>query len=122
MSNEYFYELLDNWVTSAGEPGGNKFYFVIDVWDCGTFLVPVYKKQTRRDLYFNIGTEVFREIPDTIRLYIKQDDMNNISMAIPSDDVIIEDWINDIWGTIECITSGRAPAAFRLWMDDGSVN
>ena len=119
MSNEYFYELLDNWVTYAREPGGNKFYFIIDVWESGTFLVPVYKKQTRRDLYFNIGTEVFREIPDTIRLYIKQDDMNNISMAIPSDDVIIEDWINDIWGTIECITSGRAPAAFRLWMDDG---
>ena len=42
-------------------------------------------------------------------------------MVIPYDDVIIEDWINDIWGTIECITSGRAPAAFRLWMDDVPV-
>jgi len=114
MNSDEFKNLTSTWFNNTS----NKYYFVLTKC-CGyNFIVPIYKKQSMRELYYQISLE-HDSFSHTHTLYCSHNEMNNTNNAIPSDNISVKDWVNDNRARLETLTLPPDPLAFRLWFNDG---
>ena len=117
MNSSEFNRLITRWYSNTN----TKYYFVITKC-CGyEFIVPVYKKQTLRDLYYILALE-HDSFSISHSLYCSRNDMTNIDNAIQVDNTTIHDWVNSNRVNLETVTMPPEPIAYRLWFNDGHHN
>ena len=114
--NFNFDNIVNEWINLNHN---NKYYLIVTKC-CGyEFLVPVYKKSTLRDLYYNVSLE--HDFFHNFKLYISHDDISSNNYIL-NDNTIIKDWINNNLQLLECLTQVPDPIVYRIWIDDGHIH
>lgn len=117
MNSTEFNNLITRWYNNTN----TKYYFVLTKC-CGyEFIVPVYKKQTLRELYYMVALE-HDAFNISHTLYCSHNEMNNTNNAIPGDNTTVHEWVNNNRAKLETLTNPPDPLAYRLWFNDGHHN
>jgi|TARA_Y100000992_G_scaffold172588_4_gene116285 hypothetical protein len=113
MNTNKFKELTNEWFNKTNI----KYNFIITK-SCGyEFIVPVYKKQTLRELYYTLAL-VTDSFSIYNKLYISKQDMDNENNTIQPDNTLLYVWVNNNRNNLECLTNVPDPIAYRLWFND----
>ena len=113
MNTNNLKKLVNEWLNKTNI----KYNFIITK-SCGyEFIVPIYKKQTVRELYYNIAL-ANDSFSNSNKIYISQEDMDNDNNSIQPDNTLLYVWVNNNIKKLECLTSVPDPIAYRIWFND----